>query len=190
MYRYTTHSATSPMPWLFDEQEIYQISERTLPNFVLYKRRTTAEEHGVNNLLDLNHGGGPLMSRMCDVSEIYVYNNRTLQLASNWGGAFYSWKISDAITIRKYHVGKTMLASGSTPLCTEVGRYPSMFRGVKTFLLYLALSLLSSSLTAFFLRCRFFDFFPRSFSAFFGFCFNMKTDGVNTFDVLKKTAGY
>ena len=73
MYRYTTHSATSPMPWLFDEQEIYQISERTLPNFVLYKRRTTAEEHGVNNLLDLNHGGGPLMSRMCDVSEIYVY---------------------------------------------------------------------------------------------------------------------
>ena len=61
------------MPWLFDEQEIYQISERTLPNFVLYKRGTTAEEHGVNNLLDLNHGGGPLMSRICGVSEIYVW---------------------------------------------------------------------------------------------------------------------
>ena len=42
--------------------------------FVLYKRRTTAEEHGVNKLLDLNHGDGPLMSRICDVREIYVYN--------------------------------------------------------------------------------------------------------------------
>ena len=85
MYRYTTHSATSPMPWLFDEQEIYaEISEQTLPNFVLYKRRTTAEEHSVNNLLDLNHGGGPLMSRMCDVSEIYVLGKRNLkQLLEN-----------------------------------------------------------------------------------------------------------
>ena len=46
---------------------------RTLPNFVLHKRRTTAEEHGVNKMLDLNHGEGPLMSRMCDVSETYVY---------------------------------------------------------------------------------------------------------------------